>query len=858
MNKHLTKSFLILLSTVFFVPPVLGGRLVAGRYEVRDLVPDPDFAQSGGAMTISDQKVQIGDLTLVSGLPYSVGVRAQGDGNLLISLEPKQAGSEAVSLTIPLDDSRLTYTHRTFTIKSSGHVAEFTLYLQSSAGKAIVDELHITPPANLLRNGGFEERMNAHQDVHLDEDLKKFFSAVAAFWSITGGDLQAVLCENAGYGASTGLSIEGGAGDIELTSSQIVLDSLLGPAMLGTWVNAPDGAHVEMSVRGHPLEVQKLTTEVSGLQFLSSPIESFPTTVNRISVSFRISKKTDKAVVLDDVQLMELTPPKPDLKVFVNQVGYEPGMPGRFVVATTFLDEDGVKYALRPAGGGTPLAEGTLECVGRVHEGRVDDWGAFYWPGEFPANIPDGEYVIEARTEEAQAVSETFQIGQSLLSKETSELAVDFFRYQRCGMEIPGFHKACHLDDARLPDGTHVEGWGGWHDAGDYNKYLGGGSYTGIAAFSLAYAVHDGPARFDKMDRNGDGVPDALDEAVWGGDFLRRMMDWEGGMHSSISTGYTFFGDPSLETDGWIGNDDDRPVHPGSSYQHFAVATWAILAMEIPDRREEYLASARKHWDYALTHRGAGEQFLIDALYFYEATGDEKVYGEVTRLVSNLLKGQIKEGPWRGGFGDPKAPATDLVNMGVRPAALALFALKHPDDPLSVQVRDFLKNYLRFCEAISDNPFGITRLMHGEEPNYLFPRGGWAVGNDSQYLSQAWAACLANRVVPDERWLAYAERQLDWVLGLNPLNVCLMEAAGSINLPTYHHRYVMIPNNPRGAVPGAVVNGIVGTDPYHDSPHVDMDPFPLAEYECNEPWLPHNAFFVLAICEWGTSRCEKH
>ncbi len=38
-------------------------------------------------------------------------------------------------------------------------------------------------------------------------------------------------------------------------------------------------------------------------------------------------------------------------------------------------------------------------------------------------------------------------------------------------MEIPGCHGACHLDDAVCPDRkTQHQLWGGWHDAGDYNK----------------------------------------------------------------------------------------------------------------------------------------------------------------------------------------------------------------------------------------------------------------------------------------------------------------------------------------------------------------------------------------------------
>ena len=46
-------------------------------------------------------------------------------------------------------------------------------------------------------------------------------------------------------------------------------------------------------------------------------------------------------------------------------------------------------------------------------------------------------------------------------------LAVGYYRYQRCGVEVPGVHPACHLDDARRRDnGQHVDQVGGWHDAG--------------------------------------------------------------------------------------------------------------------------------------------------------------------------------------------------------------------------------------------------------------------------------------------------------------------------------------------------------------------------------------------------------
>ncbi|MFH1743704.1 MAG: glycoside hydrolase family 9 protein, partial [bacterium] len=797
-----------------------------------------------------------GDVTLLPGVPYAVGLRSQGSGSMIMMFDPKDRSNERVQIPIHVDSDKALYSHLFIDPEIGDKAGEFALHLVLDAGDITVRELHITPPPSLAPNDGFEERLNARQGVTVDEELRGHFSTVAPSWSTRSGNLKAALRKGEGREGSTGLSIEGGAGFLELSSSQIVVDRPLGRVVLGAWVHAAEEADVEVALYEHPSHIEKTQKKIRGWEYIHLPIDSIKPGTERLSIRIRVSKEGDTPVVVDDVRLMPLKPLAPEVAVYVNQVGYGPGLPGRFIVATTHKGAENVQYILRSKRAGKQAAKGALTCNGRVYEGRVDDWGWFYWPGELPRNVRSGEYVIEAVLDGVRGISEPFVVRKSVLEESTCRQSVDFFWYQRCGMEIPGFHKACHLDDAKLPDGTHVEGWGGWHDAGDYNKYLGGGAYTGLAAFSLAYAAHEASALFDRYDRDGDGVSDALDEAMWGADFMRRMMEPEsGGMRHSITTGYTFFGAPSLETDGWIGNDDDRPVQAGVSYQHFAIATWAILSMKIPDQREDYLEAARKHWGFAKAHGAGGPQFAIDALYLHEATNDAEVFAELKRQIQAILGQQILKGPWHGGLGNPEtgAPSTDLVNMGMSPAALALFALKHPEDPLAEQARPALRNYLDFCEAVSDNPFNITRLVGGADPFYFSPRGGWAVGNDSQYLSQAWAACLAHRLVPNTRWISYAKAQFDWVLGLNPLNVCLMEGVGSVNLPAYHHRYFMIKNNPRGAVPGAVVNGIVARDLYHDSPHVDWDPFPLAEYECNEPWLPHNAYYVLALCAWGNS-----
>ena len=57
-----------------------------------------------------------------------------------------------------------------------------------------------------------------------------------------------------------------------------------------------------------------------------------------------------------------------------------------------------------------------------------------------------------------------------------------------------------------------------------------------------------------------------------------------------------------------------------------------------------------------------------------------------------------------------------------------------------------------------------------------------------------------------------------------------------------------------GAVPGAVLNGIVRAWPDIDRPWLDMHPEPNADYHCNEPWLPHNNRWLFLITVWREPR----
>lgn len=91
-----------------------------------------------------------------------------------------------------------------------------------------------------------------------------------------------------------------------------------------------------------------------------------------------------------------------------------------------------------------------------------------------------------------------------------------------------------------------------------------------------------------------------------------------------------------------------------------------------------------------------------------------------------------------------------------------------------------------------------------------------------------------------------ATDQVDWVFGRNPYAVCMFEGRGSFNPPRYHHRYDSVPKRQRGAVPGAICHGIVRKTPKEDIPRFDVIG---NDQHTNEPWLPHNAYYLLVLSE---------
>ncbi len=223
---------------------------------------------------------------------------------------------------------------------------------------------------------------------------------------------------------------------------------------------------------------------------------------------------------------------------------------------------DTVVYTI-PTDGGSIQSKGTDSAPSGDTVWWVD-FSAFATPGTYRLYSPTlaaSSYDFEVRTDVYNAVVRA---------------ALKTFYYQRCNTPKTSTHAgnwadnaACHAQDqfTTAAAGHTNQGTrdlrGGWHDAGDYNKYVWTAVSTAILTMLRAY--EDNPSVFVDGDLNipesGNGIPDLLDEIKWELDWMLKMQLTNGSvlfqMHvdgfasnapPSVDSNQRFYQNPTLES----------------------------------------------------------------------------------------------------------------------------------------------------------------------------------------------------------------------------------------------------------------------------------------------------------------------
>ena len=135
---------------------------------------------------------------------------------------------------------------------------------------------------------------------------------------------------------------------------------------------------------------------------------------------------------------------------------YDLGGPKSAVIAANIFSAEPARVEILDKDN-RKLDEISARCSGRIYGQDDADWGWYFWRADFSSFDKEGKFKLKAKVGDAEGESYPFAIGKDLVFSRCAPMDVDFFFVQRCGFEVPGWHAACHLDDAKMPDGTHKE-----------------------------------------------------------------------------------------------------------------------------------------------------------------------------------------------------------------------------------------------------------------------------------------------------------------------------------------------------------------------------------------------------------------
>jgi len=536
-----------------------------------------------------------------------------------------------------------------------------------------------------------------------------------------------------------------------------------------------------------------------------------------------------------------------EMDVLVNQIGYPPNAPKFFRVQRTADFVGGGAFSVRSRESGVTVFSGTLGRQGGL-------WDRWYWTGDFSSLRTPGRYCIEATIDGESATSYDFTIDQDILLNHSGTLVYEYFRTQRCGVAVPGWHGLCHMDDGIRDDtGQNIDAVGGWHDAGDYNKFADGCQGDGVLYLLWLYDAYRD--YYDAIDADANGLADIVDEALHGTRWLAKMVQPDGrvlGRTAKRRWGSTWVR-PEADTDNVVGNYDDRWIQVGEEGvpQTSMVCAALIRMHEVLESlgrpTEAFADKALAVWNYRVAW-AAGSGWpanlgfpltqLWAGLALYARFGQQNCYDLALDRVNQEALAWIAD-PGRNDAIWDHPMAMDL-------GMFAWVARRYPDTTAGINARNALLGCMSHNLDLADNPLGLIKRKDGSS-YYFFQSNpdwnGFFLGLNRLYLLLTWASVEAYKTTGDPAYLRFAMDHYNWVMGANCDRVCMMENAGQYDLPRYHTRYDTIPGHEDGAQPGVVPNGYVRV--YTTGlPHIDLVE---NRYQSNEGWLVNNAAYAMAL-----------
>jgi len=586
------------------------------------------------------------------------------------------------------------------------------------------------------------------------------------------------------------------------------------------------------------------------------------------------------------------------MEVLVNHIGYETDGWKHAVI----LGHEGdtiQSFRIKKHETGEEVFSGVPQYKGPVKKWK--DWR--FWTIDFNELREEGVYYIECASDKATIRSFPFLIQDNILEKNTLSDVIYYFKSQRCsGLLDKADRKMTFIGPQ---EGKIIDVHGGWYDAtGDYGKHLSHLSFstyfnpqqTPLVVWSLfkTYEILDGreDPNFRQYKRR------LLDEAMYGADYLIRIKNPSGSFFRTISgrgpektpedrriaPAMKDFQIKTVETrDNFSKNKETKGMSEVPYEVGFrAGGGVAIAALALAGSYDksgdfsnaDYLKAAEEAFIFLdennvqLTNDGkenivddycalsaATELYKSTKNKRYKAAADKRAQSLIGRLTSS---GQYKN-YWRAnGSNRPFFHASDAGF----PVLSLLYYLEIADEEMKKKVLETVEKSMDFEIAVTEevnNPFGYSRqLVQNKEgtrrTSFFFPHdtetAPWWQGENARLASMAAAARIASRYFSQDKIFhdklqAFAWNQLNWILGLNPFDICMLHGSGRNNPD-----YMFFESYEYTNCPGGICNGI--TAGLYDEEDIDFH-LKFAEtgadhdWRWTEQWLPHAAWYLLAV-----------
>ena len=585
------------------------------------------------------------------------------------------------------------------------------------------------------------------------------------------------------------------------------------------------------------------------------------------------------------------------MEILINHIGYDSGSVKKAVIQNregTGVPEKSLDFQLIDERSGHTLLAGKARFIGSVARWKE----RVFWSLDFSDLVQPGRYVIQVPASTTMLRSAPFEVAEDLLLHRTAPAVMQYFRAQRCtGIWEEADHSVGFVGERS----DRVDAHGGWYDAsGDISKYLSHLSYanymnpqqTPLAVWSFLEA-RELLSREAKERSNPEASllkslrAELLEEALYGADFLVRMQDPAGYFYTCLFDRWSK--DPEQREicsfraqTGDKSDDYQAAFRQGGGLAIAALSRADTLGSARDFGPTQYLKAAISGFNHLEEHNleylDDGRENIIDEYCALLASSElcmaARLQGlpeadrflaaarsRASALADRLCSDEHFRGWWRADHRGER-PFYHATEAGLPVISLLRYSEIESDESRRNQALAAVRDSLLFELTVTTevlNPFGYARqyvrsVGGAKHSAFFIPHrnesGYWWQGEDARLASLAAAAGLAAARMEEiglspgsaHSLETYARDQLNWILGCNPFDACMLHGFGRNN-PEYETEF---PN-----AFGGICNGITaGID---DEQDIDFLPDPYAQqgehrWRWSEQWLPHAAWYLLAVC----------